>query len=163
MAETLGSLIDKLAIKSIRDFHIKRMLQSKKAKFTKYQLKDKLEILRKQKRSLFKEIEEFIVEASAGRIALSDEKLKLYNKPHLIGRIGNINSVSKAIDGLTKKNLELWHLEDEARREDVSLSYIGSIKKKIDLVNQQRNDLIDKIDELFSQKLIPYKKTDPFS
>jgi len=163
MAETLGSLIDKLAIKSIRDFHIKRMLKSKKAKFTKCQLKDKLEILRKQKRSLFKEIEEFIVEAPAGRIALSDEKLKLYNKPHLIGRTGNINSVSKAIDGLTKKNLELWHLEDEARREDVSLSYIGSIKKKIDLVNQQRNDLIDKIDELFSQKLIPYEKTDSFS
>ena len=153
MAETLGSLIDKLAIKSIKEFYIKRMLQTKKAKFSKCQLKDKLEILRKQKRSLLKEIEEFIVEAPAGRIALNDDKLKLYNKPHLIGRIGKINSVSGAIDGLTKKNLELWHLEDEARREDVSLSYIGSIKKKIDVANQQRNDLIDKIDVLFDQKL----------
>ncbi|MBU0635312.1 MAG: DUF4254 domain-containing protein [Candidatus Omnitrophica bacterium] len=102
---------------------------------------------------MLKEIEEFIVEAPAGRIVLSDEKLKLYNKPQLIGRIGNIKSVSGAIDGLTKKNLELWHLEDEARREEVSLSYIGSIKKKIDVANQQRNDLIDKIDALFDQKL----------
>ena len=153
MAETLGSLIDKLAIKSIKEFYIKRMLQTKKAKFSKCQLKDKLKILKKQKRSLLKEIEEFIVEAPAGKIALSDEKLKLYNKPHLIGRIGKINSVSGAIDGLTKKNLELWHLEDEARREDVSLSYIGSVKKKIDVANQQRNDLIDKFDALFEQKL----------
>lgn len=153
MAETLGSLIDKLGIKSMKEFHIKKMLQSKKAKFTKCQLKDKLQILRKQKRYLFKEIEEFIVEASEGRIVLRDEKLKLYNKLHLIGRIGNINSISKTIDRLTKRNLELWHLEDEARREDLSLSCIGSIKKKIDIANQQRNDLIDKIDELFEQKL----------
>jgi hypothetical protein len=158
VAETLGSIIDKLTIKLIREFYIKRMIQVKKAKFSKCQLKTKLEILRKQKRSLLKEIEEFIMEASEGRIALRDEKLKLYNKPRLIGRFGNINSVSKAIDGLAKKNLELWQLEDEARREDVSLSYIGSIKKKIDLVNQQRNDLIDKTDELLEQKLKGEKK-----
>lgn len=153
MAETLGSLTDKLAIKSIREFYIKRMLQSKKTEFTEQQLKDKLEILRKQKMFLFREIEGFIVSASQGAIILRDEKLKLYNKPHLIGRVGNINFVSKAIDELIKKTLELWHLEDEARGEDVSLSYIGSIKKKIDAANQQRNDLIDKIDELFSRKL----------
>ncbi|MDP8253126.1 MAG: DUF4254 domain-containing protein [Candidatus Kaelpia aquatica] len=153
MAETLGSLIDKLTIKSIREFYIKRMLQSKKAKFSKCQLKTKIEMLRKQKKFLLKEIEEFIAEASKGRVVLRDEKLKLYNKPHLIGKIGNIDSVSKAINGLTKKNLELWNLEDEARREDVSLSYIGSIKKKIDVTNQQRNDLIDRTDDLFDQKL----------
>jgi len=29
---------------------------------------------------------------------------------------------------------------------------IGQVKKKIDIANQQRNDLIDKIDELFSLK-----------
>ena len=153
MAETLGSLIDKLAIRSIKEFYIKKMLQAEKAKFTKCQLKEKFVILRKQMSYLLKEIEEFIVEASSGRVVLSDEKLKLYNKPHIIGRVGNINSVSKAIDGLTKKNLELWHLEDEARREDVSLAYVGSIKKKIDVANQQRNDLIDKMDSLFSQQL----------
>lgn len=158
MAETLGSLVDKLSIKSIREFHIKRMLQSKKVKFSTRQLKDKLEILIKQKRSLLKEVEEFIISVSQGAIILKDEKLKLYNNPHLIGKIGNVNSISKAIDELTKKNLELWHLEDEARREDTSLSCIGSIKKKIDATNQQRNDLIDKIDELFGQKLIPLRE-----
>ena len=153
MAETLGGLIDKLTIKSIRESHIEIMLQAKKGKFSKCQLKEKLKTLRKQKGLLLKEIEGFIAEALSGKIMLSDEKLKLYNKPQLIGRIGNINSVSKAIDGLSKKNSELWHLEDEARREDVSLSYIGRIKKKIDAANQQRNDLIDKIDDLFSRKL----------
>ena len=158
MAETLGSLTDKLAIKSIRECYIKRMLQAKKTKFPKPQLREKLEILRKQKRTLRKEIEEFIAQAAAGGIALRDEKLKLYNKSRLMGRVGNVNSVSRGINGLMNKNLELWHLEDEARREDAALSYIGSIKKSIDAANQQRNDLIDKIDELFSRRLKGFKK-----
>ncbi len=153
MAETLGSLMDKLAIKSIREFYIKKMLQAKKAKLSKRQLKDKLRILKKQKQVLFEEIEGFIILAGQRDITLKDEKLKLYNKPHLIGKIGRVTTLSGAIDGLAKKNLELWHLEDEARREDVPLSYIGRIKRKIDITNQQRNDLIDKIDELFARKL----------
>ena len=49
-------------------------------------------------------------------------------------------------DKLTVVNLKLWHQEDEARREDVSLEYIGKVKKKIDTLNMQRNDLIAEID-----------------
>ena len=158
MAETLGSIIDKLTIKSIKEFYIKRMLGSKRAGFSKQQLKQKLEILRKQKAFLFKEIEEFIISASQGTVVLKDEKLKLYTSPQLINQIGKVNSLSKAIYGLSKKNLELWNLEDEARREGVSLSCIGRIKKHINTTNQQRNDLIDKIDELFDQKLKTLKR-----
>jgi penicillin-binding protein-related factor A (putative recombinase) len=55
------------------------------------------------------------------------------------------------------KNLELWNLEDEARRKDVKLSYIGEIKRKIDLCNQQRNDYMDKIDELLAKKIMERK------
>ncbi|MDP8216747.1 MAG: DUF4254 domain-containing protein [Candidatus Kaelpia imicola] len=154
MAETLGSLLDKLTIKAIRGVHLKKMLDGKSVKFPKSELKKKLQILKEQKVSLLKEIDEFIEGVLVGRIkVLRDEKLKLYNDPNLIGRVSNINSISKAMDVLVKKNLELWNLEDEARREDVPLSSIGSIKKKIDVVNQQRCDLIDDIDELFSQKL----------
>ena len=53
MAETLGSLTDKLTIKSIREFHLKKMIQSKKPKFPKSQLKHKLEVLIKQKKLRF--------------------------------------------------------------------------------------------------------------
>jgi len=153
MAETLGSLIDKLTIKSIREFYLGSMLKEEKTKLPKKQLKEKLKILKGQKNYLLSYLESFIDLASEGKLALRDQKLKLYNKPETIGRIGKIREVSQAIDALTKKNMELWNLEDEARREDVPFSYIGKIKRKIDFANQQRNDLIDKIDELLEQKI----------
>jgi len=158
VAETLGSMIDKLSIKSIREFYIKKMMISKKGSFSKEQLQQKRDILKKQKKALMLEIEQLIVCAPQNEIILKDEKLKLYNKPHAMNRIGKISSLSRGIDALTKKNLELWQLEDEARREEVSLSYIGKIKKKIDAANQQRNDLIDKIDELFEKNKKKKKK-----
>ena len=153
MAETLGSLIDKLSIKAIREFYIKKMMRSKN-NFSKGLLKDKLEILKKQKKSLSVEIEQFIVTAHQRKGVIRDERLKLYNKPHLMNKIGKIDSLAQGVDALIKKNFQLWQLEDDARREGVSLSYIGGIKRKIDAANQQRNDLIDKIDELLGQKLI---------
>ena len=70
-----------------------------------------------------------------------------------MGRIPRTKNLGEAISGLSNKNLELWHLEDEARRKDVGLDYIGGIKRKIDLTNQHRNDFIDKIDELFDRKI----------
>lgn len=158
MAETLGNIVDKLLIKSIREFHIKKMIRSKKAKFSKRQLEGKLKILKKQKKLLFQEIEQFIVLALKGAVVLKDVKLKLYNESCVMNKIGNIKSLPAAIDGLAKKNLELWHLEDEARRKGVSLSHIGKAKIKIDLVNQQRNDLIDKMDSLLEHRLKTRRK-----
>ena len=152
MAETLGSLVDKLTIKSIREFYIKSKATSK-ASSRGLELNKKLEILKKQKNGLLKEIDHFILEALDNKIVLREEKLKLYNKPHLVNKIGKISSLSSAIDKLAKKNLQLWQLEDQARRDDVSLSFIGKIKREIDAINQQRNDLIDKIDELLEKKL----------
>ena len=154
MAETLGSLIDKLSIKNIREYHLKEALKKKKND----SLKNKLKILLKQKRCLLEEIDEFIREGIKGKRILRDEKLKLYNPPEFVGKIGKIDSLAKAISSLTMKNLELWHLEDEARRQDVSLVYIGRIKRKIDRANQQRNDLIDKVDELFA-KMVKQRKS----
>ncbi len=147
MAETLGSLIDKLSIKNIREYHLKESLKKKGSSA----LKNKLKILLKQKRYLLEEIDEFLKEGIEGKRILKDEKLKLYNPPEVVGKIGKIDSLAKAISSITMKNLELWHLEDEARRQDVPLAYIGKIKRKIDRANQQRNDLIDKIDELFAR------------
>ena len=158
MAETLGSLIDKLTIKSLRELYIKDMIKAKKKKFSRKNLGSKLKILKNQKYSLLREIEQFVDLALQRKVILKDEKLKLYNKPQMIDKIGKINNLNKAIDALAKKNLELWCLEDEARREDVSLEYVGKIKKKIDFANQQRNDLIDKIDGLFENKIKKYNK-----
>lgn len=48
---------------------------------------------------------------------------------------------------LLDKNYEIWHLEDEARRADVSDSYIAGLKRQIDKSNQARNDIIERVDE----------------
>ena len=149
MAETLGSLVDKLTIKDIREFHLVQMLDARDGKFKKAELKDKLALLQKQKRSLTREIDGFVAAAVKARSVPKDEKLKLYNAVQDMGRILKTESLGEAVSGLAQKNLELWHLEDEARRTDVSLADIGKVKKQIDRVNQQRNDYIDRIDELF--------------
>jgi len=158
MAETLGSLIDKLTIKSIREFYLNKSIKAKKSKFSKKELLLKSKVLKKQKSLLINEIERFISLAISRKIPLRDEKLKLYNRPEDMGKISKNIKISKAIDGLAKKNFELWQLEDEARRTDTSLSYIGKVKRKIDLANQQRNDFIDKIDELFERMINESKK-----
>ena len=44
-------------------------------------------------------------------------------------------------------NFELWHQEDEARDPHASESKIASVKRNIDVLNQRRNDLIEKMDQ----------------
>jgi len=157
MAETLGSLMDKLTIKDLREFHLSEMLAAKKKKFTGSEIRLKLTALKKQKKLLLNEIDNFVREAISRPVQLRDEKLKLYNPREQIGRIPNLTSLAEVVSCLARKNSELWHLEDEARRTDVSLAFIGSIKKKIDRANQERNDYIDKIDELF-ERLVRAKR-----
>lgn len=50
-------------------------------------------------------------------------------------------------------NYRLWHEEDKARRTDVDDSVIATVKRTIDKLNQQRNDLIEKLDEAVLAKL----------
>ncbi len=47
---------------------------------------------------------------------------------------------------LAYKNYLLWHEEDKARRTDVDDSTIAAVKRRIDILNQQRNDFIEKLD-----------------
>ncbi len=160
MAETLGSLVDKLTIKEIRQFHLEEMIEKKDTKFSKSEIEKKLNVLKKQISDYEEEIDCFVLNAfKNGNISVRDEKLKIYNAKDIIGKIGNVTKLGEAISGVARKNLELWHLEDEARRKDVDLNFIGEIKRKIDVVNQHRNDFVDKIDELF-EKFITENKNE---
>ncbi len=44
-------------------------------------------------------------------------------------------------------NFQLWHEEDKARREDCGFEYIYQAKRAIDGFNQQRNNMIEAIDD----------------
>jgi len=44
-------------------------------------------------------------------------------------------------------NYDLWGLEDDARRRDVADSVIAATKRAIDARNQDRNDLIERLDD----------------
>ena len=50
-------------------------------------------------------------------------------------------------------NIRLWHEEDEARRPDVGDDVIAGVKRRIDGLNQSRNDLIEAVDEAMTSVL----------
>jgi hypothetical protein len=61
------------------------------------------------------------------------------------------NDLGKLVSELSNVNIRLWHEEDKARLSDVNVVF--QAKRNIDKLNQQRNDLIEKIDELVQEEL----------
>lgn len=147
MAETLGSLVDKLSIKNIRLWHLDEAKDMEG-------YKEKRGLIIGQRDRLIMEIDEFTREAVKGNVVLREEKLKLYNKPEEKGLFNHLGRIGEAVDQLASQNILLWHLEDRIREEELPDAGIVKLKREIDKANQKRNDLIDKIDELFEKKVL---------
>jgi Protein of unknown function (DUF4254) len=52
-----------------------------------------------------------------------------------------------------RANFELWHEEDKARAPEVSDAEIVRVKRAIDVLNQRRNDLVEKMDMWLIERL----------
>jgi cell division protein FtsB len=55
-----------------------------------------------------------------------------------------------------ERNYRLWHEEDLARSSDAGDAQIAAVKRKIDSLNQQRNDLIEKLDDALIANLVAW-------
>ena len=146
MAETLGSLVDKLSIKNLRIWHLDEALEQKNT--SDYaELKAKRDLADKQRQTLVNEINDFLVSAFNGEVCIRDEKIKLYANTN-VSSSDSIKKLGEAVSELAFRNIKLWHCEDEVRRTDLADVEIVKIKRRIDTTNQERNDLMDKVDEI---------------
>lgn len=138
MAETLGSLSDKLTIVKLKQFHTED--------------KERLESLTRQESQLQNEIDEFIKAAASGRIPL--EKLtfsanKVYKKEgNEIGEIAG--SLGEIFSLLADTNCRLWHVQEKVYEfETVPAAEKDETVKQLAILNLERNKCIDEIDKTF--------------
>jgi hypothetical protein len=139
MAETLGSLCDKLTIVKLKQFH------SEDA--------ERLQSLKTQEEQLQGEIDEFIGAAIAGDIPperLTFAANKVYKQEgnviaDVLGCVGNVFSQ------LADVNCRLWHVQELVYEfEKVPVEEKDKVVKQLALLNLERNKCIDQIDKQFS-------------
>lgn len=138
MAETLGSLCDKLTIVKLKQYHSED--------------ETRLASLSVQEKQLAKEIDDFIADAVNGLIPLNQLTFKA-NK--VFKQQGNEVSDVKGSFGevfaeLAKVNCDLWHEQEKVYEfEKVLPAEKDVVVKKLAILNLQRNKCIDSIDTDF--------------
>ncbi|MEG3931568.1 hypothetical protein QUA00_22935 [Microcoleus sp. T2B6] len=138
MAETLGSLCDKLTIVKLKQWHSEDEIR--------------LKSLAVQEKQLQQEMNEFISAAISGQIPserLTFASNKVYKKegnyvPDVLGSIGEIFSQ------LAHVNCNLWHEQEKVYEfEKVAASEKDRVVKQLAILNLERNKCIDGIDGNF--------------
>ena len=148
MAETLGSLCDKLATVKLKLWHTDDA--------------GRLQSLREQEQQLHREIDEFMSAAISGNIPL--ERLtfaanKVYKKegnavPEFNGTLG------ESFAQLAHTVCKLWHVQEKVYEfENVPMDQKDGVVKELAIVNLERNQCIDGLDRRF-RELIEVARTD---
>jgi len=138
MAETLGSLCDKLTIVKLKQFHAQDQERLNSLSFQESQLQD--------------EINELFYLAVTGQVPV--ERLtfatnKVYKQE------GNVvaevtGSIGKVISQLADVNCKLWHEQERVYEfEKVPVPEKDKVVKQLALLNLERTKCIDQIDKQF--------------
>ncbi len=142
MAETLGSLCDKLTIVKLKQWHTENP--------------ERQASLAEQEKRLQSEMNNFIAAAVRGEIPaghLTFAANKVYKKEG--NRISEVaGSLSEIVSKLAEVNCELWHEQEKVYEfEKVPVEQKDSVVKQIAVLNLQRNQCIDQIDKQFQQMI----------
>lgn len=138
MAETLGSLCDKLTIVKLKQWHSEDS--------------ERMKSLNLQEKQLQQEIDEFMAAAMGGYIPV--ERLtfaanKVYKKEgNEVRDVGG--SIGEVFAQLAQVNCELWHEQEKVYEfEQVAVTEKDKVVKQLALLNLERNKCIDRIDSQF--------------
>lgn len=138
MAETLGSLCDKLTIAKLKQWH------SDDA--------ERLESLGRQERQLCEEIDDFVRGAVTGAVVpekLSFAANKVYKREGNIARKAQ-GSLGEIVAQLAHVNCALWHEQEKVYEfERVPVAEKDNVVKQLALLNLERTHCIDGIDREF--------------
>lgn len=148
MAETIGSLCDKIIVVKLKQYHTKNAARKKILSLQEIQLKS--------------EIDEFIADAINGLIPLNKLTFKANKVFRKKGnRIDAIKgSIGEVFAKLAEVNCILWHEQEKVYAfEKVASEDKNEVVKKLALFNLKRNNCIDEIDKAFT-KLIARKDKD---
>lgn len=146
MAETLGSLCDKLTIVKLKQWHTTDDLKQKSLSVQQQQLEN--------------EINQFVNDAISGVIPLQKITFaanKVYasegnDVPKIIGSVGQI------VSQLATINCELWHEQEKVYEfEKVPIEQKDVVVKQLARLNLERTRCIDEIDKNLLNTLIARK------
>ncbi|MBI1824727.1 MAG: hypothetical protein HY200_01235 [Nitrospirae bacterium] len=145
MAETLGSLCDKLTIIKLKEWHSEDL--------------QRLKSLALQEKQIQEEIDGYILDAVSGRIApdrLTFSSNKVYKKEG--NAVGDIKgSLGGIFSQLAEVNCKLWHVQENVYDfEKIPGPEKDRVVRQLALLNLERNKCIDQLDLNF-QKIVSQK------
>jgi len=149
MAETLGSLCDKLTVVKLKQYHADDPTR--------------LESLALQENQLRDEINSYVSDAVSG--VISPEKL-IFSSNKVYKKDGNeINevtgSIGQIVSELAKTNCDLWHEQEKVYEfEKVPMAEKDAVIKQLAKLNLIRTKCIDRIDSQF-QMMVMKQSTKP--
>jgi hypothetical protein len=156
VAETLGSLYDKLSIAKIRLETLYGRISAGVPVTQAEELSTLAFLVRRQVADLEKEIVEYKTQAFNGTITkLEEPKYKIYQgeNPSLV----KFDDVADAAFHLGKVNKTLWDLEDGRRDKSKGDAEVRQICDDVAKYNRLRNDMMDEINRLFKEQVLSGK------